>query len=177
MNTRSKGMPAAVRKLILTAHVTCSVGWIGAVAAFLALAVGGLIGRDTHLAQSVYVAMRDIAWVVIVPLAFASLVTGVIASLGTSWGLFRYYWIVFKLLVTSLAIVILMVHMQPIDALAAATTHADPVTGALRQAQRLMVIASILAIVALVFATSLSLYKPRGITPWRVRDTSRGAAD
>ncbi len=35
-------MPPQLRKLALTVHVTASVGWLGAVAAFLALAIAGL---------------------------------------------------------------------------------------------------------------------------------------
>ena len=36
-------MAPGLRKFALTAHVTCSVGLLGAIAAFLALAVAGLI--------------------------------------------------------------------------------------------------------------------------------------
>ena len=39
-------MSPAMRKAALTMHVTASVGWLGAVAAFLALAVVGLVGTD-----------------------------------------------------------------------------------------------------------------------------------
>lgn len=173
MNARPIMMSATTRKAMLTTHVICSVGWIGAVAAFLALAVVGLIGRDMQLMRSMYLAMHEIAWEVIVPLAFASLVTGMTSSLGTPWGLFRYYWIVFKLLITSFATTILMVHMRPIDALAVAASHGEAITGAFQGAQRLMIIASILAVVALVVVTSLSLYKPKGITPWAARKASR----
>lgn len=166
-------MNAGMRKVMLTAHVTCSVGWIGAVAAFLALAVVGLARQDAHLARSAYLAMGVIAWQVIVPLAFASLVTGIVSSLGTSWGLFRYYWIVFKLLITSFSTAILMMHMRPVDALAAAAAHAGDLGGALQGPQRLMVAASSLAILALAVVTALSVYKPRGVTPWGARRAPR----
>jgi hypothetical protein len=43
---RSSSMSPERRNLALTAHVACSVGWLGAVAGFLALAVAGLGGRD-----------------------------------------------------------------------------------------------------------------------------------
>ena len=39
-------MTLRLRKLALTAHVTTSVGWLGAVAAFLVLGVVGLTSRD-----------------------------------------------------------------------------------------------------------------------------------
>ena len=76
-------LPPRLRKLALAAHVTGSVGWVGAIAAFLVLAI---IGRDDQLVRAAYIAMDVIARFVIVPLAFASLVTGIISSLGTAWG-------------------------------------------------------------------------------------------
>jgi hypothetical protein len=39
-------MSPGLRKLALLAHVTCSVGWLGAVAGFLALAIAGLASRE-----------------------------------------------------------------------------------------------------------------------------------
>lgn len=47
-----------LRKFALTAHVISSVGWLGAVAAFLALAVAGLAGRDARLVRASYLAME-----------------------------------------------------------------------------------------------------------------------
>lgn len=173
MSVRPMGMSGGLRKVTLTAHVTCSVGWIGAVGAFLALALVGLTSRDALLTRGAYLAMGVTASEVIVPLAFASLITGVVSSLGTSWGLFRYYWIVFKLLITSLSTAVLMMHMRPIDELASAAAHADSFTGALAGPQRLMVIASSLAVVALIIVTALSVYKPRGVTPWGARREPR----
>ena len=58
-----------LRKFALTAHVTSSVGWLGAVAAFLALAVVGLIGRDAQTVRASYLSMELIGWYVIVPCA------------------------------------------------------------------------------------------------------------
>jgi ABC-type nickel/cobalt efflux system permease component RcnA len=81
-----------LRKLVLTAHITFSVGWLGAVAVFLALAIAGLTSRDPQMVRAAYSAMELTARFVIVPLAIASLFSGLIQSLGTPWGLFRHYW-------------------------------------------------------------------------------------
>lgn len=165
-------MGTRTRKLMLTAHITSSVAWIGAVAAFLALAVLGLIRHGVYEASSLYPAMQVIAWIVIVPLAFASLISGVIASLGTPWGLFRYYWIVVKLLITLLATAMLLVHMRPVDALADMANRTGILTNATQGMQWLMVIASALAIAALLVALVLSTYKPKGVTPWATKRAS-----
>jgi len=75
-------MTHPIRKLALTAHITFSVGWLGAVAGFLALAVHGLTIQDAQLVRGFYLAMGVIGWYVIVPLCLASLATGLIQSLA-----------------------------------------------------------------------------------------------
>ncbi len=71
-----------LRKFALTAHITASVGWMGADAGFLALAVAGLSSPEAQLVRAAYLAMGLIAWFVIVPLAFASLLTGLVWGSG-----------------------------------------------------------------------------------------------
>src|SRR3981081_2425986 len=55
---------------------------------------------------------------VIVPLAFASLLSGLIQSLGTPWGLFRHYWVLVKLLLTTFATIVLLAKVPRIDSAA-----------------------------------------------------------
>jgi hypothetical protein len=50
-------MRPRLRKFALTAHVTSSVGWLGAVAGFLALAVAGLTSQDAQMVRAAYLAM------------------------------------------------------------------------------------------------------------------------
>lgn len=83
-------MSPRLRKISLVAHVTVSVGWLGAVASFLALAVAGLVCEDARTVRSAYVAMELTSWVVIVPLSLAAVLTGLVQSLGTTWGLLRH---------------------------------------------------------------------------------------
>ena len=55
-------LPRYLRKLVLTAHITLAVGWLGAVAGFLALAYTGLTSPDAQTVRSAYVAMDVIAF-------------------------------------------------------------------------------------------------------------------
>src|SRR5713101_4804178 len=126
-------MTPGPRKFALTTHVTSSVGWIGAVGAFLALAIAGLGSQDAQVVRAAYLAMHLTTWFVIVPLTLAALVTGVVQSLGTTWGLFQHYWIVTKLLLTVLATILLLVHTQPIDRVAAIAAMTTLSAGDLRQ--------------------------------------------
>ncbi len=122
-------MTPPLHKLALTAHVTSSIGWLGAVGSFLALAIAGLIGNDDAMVRAVYVATEVTTWVVIVPLAFASLLTGLVVALGTHWGLFRHDRVFVKLMLTVLATVVLLLHTQPIGRVAAAARE-GPVAAA-----------------------------------------------
>ena len=162
-------MTPRLRKFALTAHVTSSVGWLGAVAGFLALAVTGLTRQDAHMVRAAYLAMELIGWFVIVPLSLASLLTGLVQSLGTTWGLFRHYWVLIKLLITVLATILLLVHMQPVGHLARVVAATTLASGGLAGLRVQLVADAGAALVALLVATTLSVYKPRGMTPygWR----------
>ena len=160
-------MGASLRKIVLTAHIVCSVGWLGAVAGFLALALAGISIANAQSMRGVYLAMHLTTRHVILPLALASLVTGVVCSLSTPWGLLRHYWILIKLLVTVFSTVVLMIHMSPIEALAAAATDSSPLDAGLHSAQAMMVVASGAALAALLVLTGLSVYKPRGTIVYR----------
>jgi hypothetical protein len=162
-------MTPGVRKLALTAHVTSSVGWLGAVGAFLALAIAGLIGRDELTVRSVYLATELMMWVVIVPLAFASLLTGLIVALGTPWGLFRHYWVLVKFMLTILATVLLLLHTQPIGRVATAA-RAGLVSGPDLHALQIQLVGDAgAALLALLVNVTLSIYKPQGLTSYGLR--------
>ena len=87
---------------------------LGAIAAYLALAVAALTSQNAQMVRAAYLAMELTARFVIVPLAFASLLTGFIQSLGTQWGLFRHYWVLMKLLLTVFATIVLLCQLEPI---------------------------------------------------------------
>ena len=117
-------MTPRLRTFALTAHVVCSVGWLGAVVAYLALAIAGLTSQDAQIVRASYLVMELIGWFVIVPFSLATLLTGLVQSLGTAWGLFRHYWIVVKLLLNIGATIVLLLHMPSVSRMSdiAATT-------------------------------------------------------
>jgi hypothetical protein len=163
-------MTPALRKFALTAHVTCSVGWLGAVAGVLALAIAGLTSQDAQTVRAAYLAMELTAWFVLVPLALASLVTGLVQSLGTTWGLFRHYWVLFKLLINVFATIVLLMYTQTLGSLAGVaeeTTLSSDDLGVLRSPSPLLHASA--ALLLLLAATTLAVYKPRGMTRYGQR--------
>lgn len=162
-------MTPAARRVVFTAHVTSSIGWFGAVAAFLVLAIAGLSYQDLTRVRAAYLAMQWTTWFVIVPFALLSLLSGVISSLATRWGLVRCYWVLLKLLVTLFATVVLLVHTEPIDTLASVAIQATGFNSDLHGRQLMMVVASAGALAVLIVLTVLSVYKPQGITRYGAR--------
>lgn len=160
-------MAPGLRRLTYTTHITSSVGWVGAVLVFLALAVIAVTSEDERTVRGAYLVMAPAAWFVLVPLAHASLLTGIALSLGTAWGLFRHYWVVLKLLITVFATVILLMYMETFRQMA--RIAADPVVDleVLRNASP--IVHSILALILLIAATVLGVYKPFGMTPYGTR--------
>jgi uncharacterized membrane protein len=163
--------PPALRKAVLTTHVVTSVGWLGAVVAYLALDVTAATSRDVELVRTAYGAMELVVVRAIVPLALTAVVVGVVNALGTSWGLLRHWWVVMKLLLTLVATTVLLLKVPTVRVLAeAARSGADP-----RQLPSTLA-HSIGGLVVLVVVTLLSTYKPRGLTRygWRRQQAERG---
>jgi len=159
-------LTTSARKLSVTVHVVSSVGWLGSVAAFLALSVAGATSRDGDVVRGAYVSMNVIGQFVIVPLSLASVSTGLLVSLGSSWGLFRYYWVLMKLLLTIGATVLLLLHQFTAVSGAARRvvqqqSAVGPTVGPL--ATQLIVDAG-LGLLVLLVTTVLSIYKPWGRT-------------
>jgi len=162
-------MNPGARRLALTAHVTASVGWLGAIGAFLALAIVGLTSRNPLIVRSSYLAMDVTGWYVIVPLSLVALGTGVLQSLGTEWGLFRYYWVLLKFLLNTGATVLLLIHMQPTSRVASAAAGAALSGSDLRGLRVQLIADAVGAIAVLLVATALSIYRPWGLTAYGQR--------
>jgi hypothetical protein len=166
--------PPAVRKVAFTAHVTASVGWLGAVFAFLALAVVGLTSQDPETARGAYLVMEPVAWFVLAPLAFASLLTGLVQAFVTQWGLFRHYWVVFKLVINLVATVVLLTYMSTFRAMADVAADPKADLDAVRNPSPLLHAAA--ALLLLLSATALAVYKPRGLTRYGRRQQNAATA-
>jgi hypothetical protein len=157
-------MTPNLRKSILTVHITTSVGWLGAVAAFLALAIVGCTSRDAQVMRAVYPDMERIAWSVIVPFAFAALLSGLIQSLSTPWGLFRHTWVLVKLLLTFFATVVLLKKMPLIDYAARGAGAAQLPIADLHLAGTELIVHAAGGLLVLLAITFLSVFKPWGLT-------------
>src|SRR5712692_4393986 len=155
-------MAPRLRKFALAIHLTVSLGWIGAVVAYLALGVSVVARRDVETVRGAWIAMELIGWYALVPLALAALVTGILMSIGTPWGLFRHYWVLISLALTIVSIAVLLLHMPTVSAMAGmARETAEGLGGDLFHPGA--------GLLVLLTITVLNVYKPRGLTVywWR----------
>jgi hypothetical protein len=165
-------MPLPMRKFMLTIHITSSVGWLGAVAGFLVLAIPAVTSQDAQTVRATYLAMELMGKFILFPASLVSLVTGIVQSLGTKWGLFQHYWVLAKLVINVLASAILLMYIQILGYLgsvASQSTWSSADLVVLRTPSTIL--HSGAGLLLLLVATVFSVYKPRGMTPygWRKR--------
>lgn len=151
-----------LRKVSLTAHITFSVGWLGAVAAFLVIATAGLISQEPILERGAYIAMEVVGWFILVPACLGALLTGMVQSLGTNWGLFKHYWVLVKLILTLGSTIVLFLHMQPISYLADVAYKAEITSFELRGLRIQLIADAGAALLVLLVITTISVFKPWG---------------
>ncbi|GGM58226.1 hypothetical protein GCM10008956_37260 [Deinococcus arenae] len=170
-------LTGGLRRAALTVHVISSVGWLGAVLAFLVVAVTGLTSADGGLVRAAALLMAALGQTVIVPLSLLALASGVLQALGTRWGLLDHSWVVIKLIITAVSVLVLLTFQPGLNALADQAAGWPSPTPA--QVAQLRSPAAALhaggALVGLVTATALSVLKPAGVTPAGQRRQRRAA--
>lgn len=171
---RTATVSPATRKALLTVHVLLSVGWIGAVFAYLALNIVALTSPDDTTVRGAYLLMDPVLRYCITPLGIGSLVTGIALGLGTRWGLLKHRWVVASLWLTAIAVAIMIAHIfTDVAELSerAANPALDPRT------DRADLPHTIASIIWLSVVMVLNIYKPRGLTKRGRRLQARSSAE
>lgn len=155
---RPRQLSRRARKVWLLAHVVLSVGWLGAGCANLVLASAALLGRPGLDPAACYAAIHVIDLYAVIPAAFGALLTGVVVSLGTKWGLLRHWWVVAKLVLTVAVIVFSTFGIglwveRSLEIAPLSSPHASQI-----------IVGACGNVVAFLVMTALSIYKPRGLT-------------
>jgi hypothetical protein len=154
-------MAPQMRKAALALHICSSVGWIGAAAAYLALAVAAQLSQQASTVYGAWKGMELIGWAVIVPLGCLAFLTGLLMSLGTPWGLVRHYWVLIALVLTTLALGVLLLHMPTVTRTA---ELARTMAGAEVATLGGDIIHPAVGIGILIVVAVMNIYKPRGQT-------------
>src|SRR5207302_5948069 len=162
-------------RLLLTAHIIASVGWLGVVFAKLVLGLAAMTTRAPGVSDALYVSMNVLNGA-FPPLAISTIVTGVLLSLGTKWGLLQHYWVATKL---ALTVGVIATAVQLADRLARQSIAAPsgPAADAVTilgsaSAPALLLSLSVAHLLMLGAATVISVYKPWGKTWFARRKTT-----
>jgi hypothetical protein len=150
-------LPPALRRAMLAAHIICSVGWIGATAAYLALGVAAEVNMQPQTVRAAWIGMELSGWFVIVPLGCLALLTGAGHVVGNALGLFKHYWVVIAFVLTTLSLAVLLLHMPSVSTLARLARTADDAA-----ASRLGgdVLHPALGLLVLIVMTVLNVHNP-----------------
>jgi len=151
------------RQWLLFVHVVVSLGWMGGGAANVVLAVTAVSTGSAEVQRVCYYLINRIDFALVIPLAFGALASGVVISLATKWGLFRYWWVLTKLALT-LGVIVFSIFWVGVwvEESVLATASAAPANPAARP----LIYGAGANIVAFLFMTWASIVKPWGKAPW-----------
>lgn len=166
-------MKSGLRRAVLSAHLTVSVGWIGAVVAYLGLGAAAVNSSDAQTIRSAWVGMEVIGWFVIVPLAVTSLLSGLVMALGTRWGLFRHYWVAISFVLTLISTGVLVLHMPAVSSTVDVALRSE---GAALEDLGGDLFHPAIGLVILLVVQVLNIYKPKGLTRYGWRKEQATAA-
>lgn len=142
------------RRSLLVAHVAVSVSWLGLTVGLLTLAIAAFSTEDPATAQAATRAMKIFSDWLVVPVALLSLISGLVLSLGTPWGLARLRWVWTKFWLTLITTALSVLSLRPGINEAAEMSRADID----------LVVAPSVATATYLFITAVSVLKPWGPT-------------
>lgn len=156
---RRRKLSARWRKTVLLVHVILSMGWLGMSATTLVMSVVALSETQPTLLRAVFEFEEQLSVVLGRPMAIGTLVTGLVLSFGTKWGLFRYYWVLVKfvLLIAMVAAAVILLPQWISDGIAFADR---PGSAELASAQWGLLAVAAFHVTGLVVSCALSVYKP-----------------
>jgi len=151
-----------LRKTVLVGHIVASGAWLGMDAVLGILVVTAVVTPDAGITA---VAAASIALFATWPLVIAgalALATGVVLGLGSKYGLFRYWWVLVKL-VLNIVLVSLMIGVLVPDVQALSDSAREAlVAGTDASVSAQMLYPPIVSSTALLVAMTLSVFKPWG---------------
>jgi hypothetical protein len=148
------------RRASLVVHVAASAGWLGLTLGLLALGVTAATTGSAVTVEASVRAMKLFADWLLLPLAFLTLLSGLLLSLGTPWGLARHRWVWTKFWLTLATTTATVLALRPgvnTAVLAVAAGRPLPDAGD-------VLFGPVVSLSAYLFMTVISVLKPWGLT-------------
>ncbi|MCX4824325.1 DUF2269 domain-containing protein [Streptomyces sp. NBC_01142] len=172
-----KPIKRPARRAALVVHVTASAGWLGLTLGLLALALTAATTQSLPMIEAACRSMKIFTDWLVIPVALLTLLSGLVLSLGTPWGLARHRWVYTKFWLTLATLTASVFALRPgvndaADTVASGTPLANPLD---------LVMGPAVSLTAYVCMTVISILKPWGLTRrgrrMRVLATSRKVLD
>lgn len=165
---RAWRLSASTRKLTLTVHIITALGWMGVDFVLFVFALRGMTSDDPSTVAICYQAVEMFAVVLLVPLGLLSLASGLLLGWGSKYGILRYRWVFWKLVLNLVLTTLVIFLLRPGVSEAADLVSGTPdlTSSELDQARSNLIFPPVVSITALSFATVLAVYKPWGRTKY-----------
>jgi uncharacterized membrane protein len=148
------------RRASLVVHVAASASWLGLTLGLLALGVTATTTGSAVTVEASVRGMKLFADWLLLPVAFFTLLSGLVLSLGTPWGLARHRWVYTKFWLTLATTTATVFALRPgVNSAVAAVAAGEPLPDAGD-----VLFGPIVSLSAYVFMTVISILKPWGLT-------------
>ncbi|MFI2618916.1 DUF2269 domain-containing protein [Streptomyces sp. NPDC018584] len=148
------------RRATLVVHVIGAACWLGLTLGLVALALTAITTDASAAVEASVRSMKVFADWLVLPLALVTLVSGLVLSLGTQWGLARHRWVYTKFWLTLATTLASALALRPgVDESAATVSAGNPVTDTAD-----LIAGPLISLSAYLFMTVLSVLKPWGLT-------------
>ncbi|GAA3494765.1 membrane protein [Streptomyces prasinosporus] len=148
------------RRALLAVHVVASASWLGLTLGLLALGVTANTSASAAAVEASVRTMKLFADLLLLPVAFLTLLSGLVLSLGTPWGLARHRWVWTKFWLTLATTTATAFALRPgVDAAATAVAAGHPLPDGGD-----VLMGPVVSLSAYVFMTVISILKPWGPT-------------
>ncbi|GIF17721.1 hypothetical protein BJ973_009314 [Actinoplanes tereljensis] len=155
-------MKVKTRRLWLVLHIMSASAWIGIDVLVAVLVAAGMLGDSASRRGLAYQALGTFVWWPMLTSGLICLVTGVVLGLGTKWRLFRYRWVVVKIVLNVGLCTLILLALRP--SMPVVTTYGEAVAAGMPASigATSLFMPPIVSLTALTLATVLSVYKPWG---------------
>ncbi|WP_447038587.1 DUF2269 family protein [Streptomyces sp. DSM 118878] len=162
------------RRATLVVHVVGAAGWLGLTLGLAALALTALVTESPAATEAAVRSMKVFSDWLVLPLAVLTLLSGLLLSVGTPWGLARHRWVYTKFWLTLITTAASAFALRPgINETVTTVAAGEPITDAAG-----LIAGPLVSLAAYAFMTVLSVLKPWGLTRrgQKQRGKQRGSA-
>ncbi|MBM7599561.1 putative membrane protein [Virgibacillus halotolerans] len=147
---------------LLTIHILFAAIMFGNMVTLLILSITAATTENAQLIKSCYQIMHVLASTSVKASTIGTTVTGILLSIWTKWGLFQFYWIIAKQIITIMLIGFNLwgIYAWTLQALSRVETITDQTNMFMLQID--LWIGITIQIISLIFIFTISVFKPWG---------------